>query len=123
MFQLPRDYELLEKVLALEVGAMVVKSNILKQFTAYQLLDQNPNFTNIMQDLTDFYTGEKTKTDFSQPEANQASKVIVQPTVMQFGGSSMTSGVTGVFRLLQDMILKIKYLNLQKILITVSTNS
>jgi len=72
-FQLPRNYELL-KGFSTGGGGYDGQTNILKQFTAYQLLDKNPNFTTTMQDLTDFYTGEKTKTDFSQKELSRLQK-------------------------------------------------
>ena len=83
-FQLPRNYELL-KGFSTGGGGYGGQTNILKQFTAYQLLDKNPNFTNIMQDLTDFYTGEKTKTDFSQPEFIRLQKFASDNNI---GGSS-----------------------------------
>ncbi len=83
-FQLPRNYELL-KGFSTGSGGYGGQTNILKQFTAYQLLDKNPNFTNIMQDLTDFYTGEKTKTDFSQPEFIRLQKFASDNNI---GGSS-----------------------------------
>ena len=83
-FQLPRNYELL-KGFSTGGGGYSGQTNILKQFTAYQLLDKNPNFTNMMQDLTDFYTGEKTKTDFSQPEFIRIQKFASDNNI---GGSS-----------------------------------
>ena len=83
-FQLPRNYELL-KGFSTGGGGYDGQTNILKQFTAYQLLDKNPNFTTTMQDLTDFYTGEKTKTDFSQKELSRLQKFASDNNI---GGSS-----------------------------------
>ena len=83
-FQLPRNYNLLEGF-STGGGPYSGQTNILKQFTAYQLLDKNPNFTNIMQDLTDFYMGEKTKKDFSQQEFIRLQKFASDNNI---GGSS-----------------------------------
>jgi len=83
-FQLPRNYDLLEGF-STGGGGYGGQTNILKQFTSYQLLDKNPNFTNIMQDLTDFYMGEKTKTDFSQQEFIRLQKFASDNNI---GGSS-----------------------------------
>jgi len=83
-FQLPRNYELL-KGFGTGTGGYGGQTNLLKQFTAYQLLDKNPNFTNMMQDLTDFYTGEKTKTDFTQKELSRLQKFASDNNI---GGSS-----------------------------------
>jgi hypothetical protein len=83
-FQLPRKYELL-KGFGTGTGGYIGHTNLLKQFTAYQLLDKNPNFTTTMQDLTDFYTGEKTKTDFTQKELSRLQKFASDNNI---GGSS-----------------------------------
>jgi hypothetical protein len=83
-FQLPRNYELL-KGFGTGTGGYIGHTNLLKQFTAYQLLDKNPNFTTTMQDLTDFYTGEKTKTDFTQKELSRLQKFASDNNI---GGSS-----------------------------------
>ena len=83
-FQLPRNYELL-KGFGTGTGGYGGHTNLLKQFTAYQLLDKNPNFTTTMQDLTDFYTGEKTKTDFTQKELSRLQRFASDNNI---GGSS-----------------------------------
>ena len=83
-FQFPRDYNFLE---GFGTGKMGYKDTdrIFKQFLSYQLLDKNPNFTTTMQDLTDFYTGEKTKTDFTQKELSRLQKFASDNNI---GGSS-----------------------------------
>ena len=83
-FQFPRDYNFLE---GFGTGKMGYKDTdrIFKQFLSYKLLDKNPNFTNTMQDLTDFYTGEKTKTDFTQKEFTRLQKFASDNNI---GGSS-----------------------------------
>jgi len=83
-FQFPREYNFLE---GFGTGKMGYKdtSNIFKQFLSYQLLDKNPNFTTTMQDLTDFYTGQKTKTDFTQKELSRLQKFASDNNI---GGSS-----------------------------------
>ena len=84
-FQFPREYNFLE-------GFGTVKmqykdtDRIFKQFLSYQLLKNNPNFTTTMQDLTDFYTGEKTKTDFTQKEFTRLQKFASDNNI---GGSSI----------------------------------
>jgi len=83
-FQLPRNYELLEGF-STGTGGYGGQTNIFKQFLAYKLLDKNPNFTNTMQDLTDFYTGQKTKTDFTQKELSRLQKFASDNNI---GGSS-----------------------------------
>jgi len=83
-FQFPREYNFLE---GFGTAKMQYKDTdrIFKQFLSYQLLDKNPNFTTTMQDLTDFYTGEKTKTDFTQKEFNRLQKFASDNNI---GGSS-----------------------------------
>ena len=83
-FQFPRNYELLEGF-STGTGGYGGQTNIFKQFLAYQLLDKNPNFTTTMQDLTDFYTGQKTKTDFTQKELSRLQKFASDNNI---GGSS-----------------------------------
>jgi len=83
-FQFPRNYELLENF-STGGGGYGGQTNIFKQFLAYKLLDKNPNFTTTMQDLTDFYTGEKTKTDFTQKELSRLQKFASDNNI---GGSS-----------------------------------
>ena len=72
-FQFTKNYELLEGF-STGGGGYGGHTNIFKQFLAYKLLDKNPNFTTTMQDLTDFYTGQKTKTDFTQKELSRLQK-------------------------------------------------
>ena len=83
-FQFPRNYELLEGF-STGGGGYSGQTNIFKQFLAYKLLDKNPNFTTTMQDLTDFYTGQKTKTDFTQKELSRLQKFASDNNI---GGSS-----------------------------------
>ena len=83
-FQFTRNYELLEGF-STGGGGYGGQTNIFKQFLAYKLLDKNPNFTTTMQDLTDFYTGEKTKTDFTQKELSRLQKFASDNNI---GGSS-----------------------------------
>ena len=83
-FQFPRNYELLEGF-STGAGGYSGQTNIFKQFLAYKLLDKNPNFTTTMQDLTDFYTGQKTKTDFTQKELSRLQKFASDNNI---GGSS-----------------------------------
>jgi hypothetical protein len=72
-FQFTKNYELLEGF-STGGGGYTGHTNIFKQFLAYKLLDKNPNFTTTMQDLTDFYTGQKKKTDFTQKELSRLQK-------------------------------------------------
>ena len=84
-FQFPREYNFLE---GFGTAKMQYKDTdrIFKQFLSYQLLKNNPNFTTTMQDLTDFYTGEKTKTDFTQKEFTRLQKFASDNNI---GGSSI----------------------------------
>ena len=66
-FQFPQNYEFLPGF-DTKRGTFKNSSKMFKQLLAYQLLKKNPNFTNTMEDLTDFYTGKKTRKDFSQKE-------------------------------------------------------
>jgi len=83
-FQFPREYNFLEGFSTARMGYKDT-DRIFKQFLSYQLLDKNPNFTTTMQDLTDFYTGEKTKTDFTQKELSRLQKFASDNNI---GGSS-----------------------------------
>ena len=66
-FQFPSNYELLPGFNT-EGRTFAQSSDMFKQLLSYQLLKKNPNFTNTMEDLTDFYTGKKARTDFTQKE-------------------------------------------------------
>ena len=66
-FQFPSNYEL-SPGFNTEGRSFKDNSKMFKQLLSYQLLKKNPNFTNTMEDLTDFYTGKKAKTDFTQKE-------------------------------------------------------
>ena len=84
-FQFPQEYEFLPGFNT-EKKTFANNSTMFKQFLSYQLLKNNPNFTTTMQDLTDFYTGEKTKTDFTQKELSRLQKFASDNNI---GGSSI----------------------------------